>query len=254
MAWIIIVECHQPWNPFLQHYNISGQLFWEQKLHHFQQYRRECPSRQYPNPRAWFDSLSCQLVMWGNQRGLIDRLISLIINLGPDCLVGNGQNPNNNGNNARGEYNISIHQNFRLNGTNYYTIFDLPISVTNDIPQEPSSQADSSNPIPGPAGPNDSRIACALLENPVQPYTEQVNSQHTPSVQPYLGGPVVVSGTGTGGSSSSGEIGNTANSDHPSFFGVVLLFVFLLTVVNLWSESGYLGVFMIPPVCSIISN
>ncbi|KAL2060267.1 hypothetical protein VTL71DRAFT_9662 [Oculimacula yallundae] len=49
----------------------------------------------------------------------------------PSCLVGNGA-PNNN-DSARGAYNISIHQNFRLNGTDLYTIFDLPIKVTNLI-------------------------------------------------------------------------------------------------------------------------
>lgn len=151
-----------------------------------------------------------------------------MLDLGPDCLVGNGQNPGESGCNARGEYNISIHQNFRLNGTNYYTIFDLPISVTNDISQKPSSQADTNNPNPGPTGPNGSRIACALLENPLQPYTEQINSQHTPAIQPYLGGPVLIGESNTGGSSSSGEIGNTANSDRPSFFGIVVLFGFML--------------------------
>lgn len=39
---------------------------------------------------------------------------------------------------------ISIRQNFRLNGTNEYTIFDLPIQVTNSIPAEskrPSCEA-----------------------------------------------------------------------------------------------------------------
>ncbi len=154
-----------------------------------------------------------------------------MLDLGPDCLVGNIQTQGENGSNARGEYNISIHQNFGLNGTNYYTIFDLPISVTNDIPQEPSSQADSNTPNPGPAGPNGSRIACVMLENPLQPYTEQVDSQHTPAKQPYLGGPVSISGASTGGSSSSGEIGNTAN--RPSFFGVVLLFEVIVAVANL---------------------
>ncbi|KAH8814900.1 hypothetical protein F5884DRAFT_639668, partial [Xylogone sp. PMI_703] len=48
----------------------------------------------------------------------------------PDCLVGNGGVPAGS---ARGPYNISIHQNFRLNGTDLYTIFDLPIEVTNSI-------------------------------------------------------------------------------------------------------------------------
>lgn len=70
----------------------------------------------------------------------------------PDCLVGNGV-PSSNDNTSRGDYNacyarllmvlcdtderqISIHQNFRLNGTNLYTIFNLPIHVTNEIPSE----------------------------------------------------------------------------------------------------------------------
>lgn len=50
----------------------------------------------------------------------------------PDCLVGDGQ-PREAGS-ARGAYNISIRQNFRLNNVNHYTVFDLPISVTNSIP------------------------------------------------------------------------------------------------------------------------
>jgi hypothetical protein len=69
----------------------------------------------------------------------------------PDCLVGNGPPANNNS--ARGLYNvrvnsgscdgmkadqqqISIRQNFRLNGSDEYTIFDLPIHVTNSIPAQ----------------------------------------------------------------------------------------------------------------------
>lgn len=54
----------------------------------------------------------------------------------PDCLVGNG--PPSSDNSSRGLYNISIRQNFRINGTNMYTIFDLPIQVTNDIPANSS--------------------------------------------------------------------------------------------------------------------
>lgn len=49
----------------------------------------------------------------------------------PSCLVGNGQPTT--ADSARGIYNISIRQNFRMNNTSYYTIFDLPISVTNSI-------------------------------------------------------------------------------------------------------------------------
>jgi len=62
----------------------------------------------------------------------------------PDCLVGNG---GVGAGSARGPYNISIHQNFRLNGTDLYTIFDLPIEVTNSIPA------------------NDSRPSCDSLNN-----------------------------------------------------------------------------------------
>lgn len=49
----------------------------------------------------------------------------------PSCLAGDGQPTT--ADSPRGIYNISIHQNFRVNNTDYYTIFDLPISVTNSI-------------------------------------------------------------------------------------------------------------------------
>ncbi|KAI9171391.1 hypothetical protein HJFPF1_00873 [Paramyrothecium foliicola] len=49
----------------------------------------------------------------------------------PDCLVGNGDSGDD-----RGAYNISIRQNFRLNGEEHYTIFDVPISVTNSIEED----------------------------------------------------------------------------------------------------------------------
>ncbi|KAL3419201.1 hypothetical protein PVAG01_09423 [Phlyctema vagabunda] len=51
----------------------------------------------------------------------------------PDCLVGDGAPKDSDP--ARGSYNISIRQNFRLNGADQYTIFDLPIQVTNSIPE-----------------------------------------------------------------------------------------------------------------------
>ncbi|KAK8056903.1 hypothetical protein PG993_002130 [Apiospora rasikravindrae] len=49
----------------------------------------------------------------------------------PACLVGDGQP--GSADSDRGAYNISIRQNFRLNGEDHYTIFDVPISVTNKI-------------------------------------------------------------------------------------------------------------------------
>ncbi|EAA36169.3 hypothetical protein NCU03019 [Neurospora crassa OR74A] len=62
----------------------------------------------------------------------------------PDCMVGDGTNGND-----RGSYNISIHQRFRLNGENHYTIFDLPVSVTNSISK------------------SDDRPSCQSLDNPL---------------------------------------------------------------------------------------
>ncbi|KAK7746164.1 hypothetical protein SLS62_009454 [Diatrype stigma] len=49
----------------------------------------------------------------------------------PECLIGDG--PPDTSDSDRGAYNISIRQNFRLNGGDHYTIFDVPISVTNKI-------------------------------------------------------------------------------------------------------------------------
>ncbi|KAF5654283.1 short-chain dehydrogenase reductase [Fusarium sp. NRRL 25303] len=51
----------------------------------------------------------------------------------PDCLVGDGKPE---GDSDRGVYNISIRQSFRLNGDDHYTIFDVPINVTNSIPED----------------------------------------------------------------------------------------------------------------------
>jgi len=65
----------------------------------------------------------------------------------PDCLVGNGVPQDNSS--ARGLYNISIRQNFRLNNTNLYTIFDLPIQVTNSIPA------------------SNNRTSCSSINNPL---------------------------------------------------------------------------------------
>ncbi|KAM0342778.1 hypothetical protein ACHAPU_009270 [Fusarium lateritium] len=51
----------------------------------------------------------------------------------PDCLVGDGEPGKDS---DRGVYNISIRQSFRLNGDEHYTIFDVPISVTNSISKD----------------------------------------------------------------------------------------------------------------------
>jgi hypothetical protein len=65
---------------------------------------------------------------------------------------------------------ISIHQNFRLNGSNYYTIFDLPIQVTNAIPV---------------LGYNSStRPTCDSLNNTILS-NQQLNATGPPAVLPY---------------------------------------------------------------------
>lgn len=73
----------------------------------------------------------------------------------PSCLAGNGQPTTQDS--ARGIYNISIRQNFRVNNTDYYTIFDLPISVTNSIDNATT------------------RPDCNALENPMLT-PEQINA------------------------------------------------------------------------------
>lgn len=87
----------------------------------------------------------------------------------PDCLVGNGAPEN--ASSARGTYNISIRQNFRLNNSDEYTIFDLPIEVTNSIPAE--SYRPSCNELNNPllnetylnkSANNYTRIAASAIE------------------------------------------------------------------------------------------
>jgi hypothetical protein len=99
----------------------------------------------------------------------------------PDCLVGDGQ-PTTVGN-ARGVYNISIRQNFRLNGADHYTIFDLPISVTNRIE------------------PNLLRPACDSLNNPLLT-PEEINVAGANNV-PVLFAPGDATSVQTSGSGSS---------------------------------------------------
>ncbi|RWQ91960.1 hypothetical protein C8Q69DRAFT_448043 [Paecilomyces variotii] len=119
----------------------------------------------------------------------------------PACLVGNGapQSTTTSSSSlgtgtgttsARGEYNISIHQSFRLNGSEFYTVFDLPISVTDDIPERAE------------------RVECPFLENILLPPEEIRAGTDTLPTQPFLGGGVSISFSGTGagmGSLGSGE-------------------------------------------------
>ncbi|OBT85697.1 hypothetical protein VE02_05963 [Pseudogymnoascus sp. 03VT05] len=75
--------------------------------------------------------------------------------LWPACLSGDGQPKTtglvSEGGSARGAYNISIHQSFRLNDTEFYTVFNLPIAVTNRISESANQSSCESlmNPLVG---------------------------------------------------------------------------------------------------------
>ncbi|OJJ48231.1 hypothetical protein ASPZODRAFT_62128 [Penicilliopsis zonata CBS 506.65] len=84
----------------------------------------------------------------------------------PACLVGNGDSSSSSSD--RGTYNITMHQSFRWNGTDYYTVFDWPIEVTNSI----SASAD--------------RVDCALLENKVLSAETEADSPDTLPAQPWV--------------------------------------------------------------------
>ncbi|GAD92046.1 conserved hypothetical protein [Paecilomyces variotii No. 5] len=131
----------------------------------------------------------------------------------PACLIGNGDpssrsDDDNAGigtgrGSARGEYNVSIHQSFRLNGTEFYTVFDLPISVTNEIPEKSNGGGE--------------RVECPFLENVLLPPEEIERGTDALPAQPFLGGGVSISGTGTGPSSGEsdgeGEGGGSYGTD-----------------------------------------
>jgi hypothetical protein len=91
-----------------------------------------------------------------------------------------------------------------MNGTQYYTIIDLPIDVTNSISnttQHSSSQA---------------RPFCALRNNPLLS-PAQINSSTTLlPFQPFLGGNVSVPGSGSGSGSGSGVGTTTSTSSTPT--------------------------------------
>lgn len=137
----------------------------------------------------------------------------------PECLVGDGQDTEGT---MRGEYNISIHQNYRLNGNNRYSIFNLPISVTNSISRFPGAGQLSTKPIPGPLSANGGRMPCASIENPMMDFAMLVQSVNNPPGQPLQdiqiqttprrdGGQVGGPGQNSGGN-NGGEIGGGTGS------------------------------------------
>ncbi|KAF2876700.1 hypothetical protein BDV95DRAFT_536524 [Massariosphaeria phaeospora] len=133
----------------------------------------------------------------------------------PDCLVGDGQD--NIEDTARGDYNITIHQNFRLAGSDHYSIFNLPISVTNSIQQFPGASQLLTKPPPGPLNANGGRITCDLISNPLLDISELVASVNNPPGQPYRDIAIETAGSGQGG--QIGDPGNAnpnANPNNPN--------------------------------------
>ncbi|KAF2105578.1 hypothetical protein BDV96DRAFT_677389 [Lophiotrema nucula] len=144
----------------------------------------------------------------------------------PDCLVGDN-NKDDLATTARGDYNVSIHQNYRLNGTNFYTIFNLPISVTNSISQFPGANQLLTKPPPGPLNANGGRMNCDMISNPMMDFSALVASVNNPPGQPFQdfgiatsqrndGGQVGGNGKGGGGGQGQGQgqgqgIGNNPN-------------------------------------------
>jgi hypothetical protein len=140
----------------------------------------------------------------------------------PQCLVGNGNDEE--GTTARGDYNISIHQNYRLNGVDRYTIFNLPISVTNSISQFPGAGQLTTKPAPGPLSANGGRMDCAMISNALVDFQTQVNSVNNPPGQPMQdiqiqtsarsdGGQVGGNGQGGGSSNGNGQGGSNGEGE-----------------------------------------
>ncbi|PLB53629.1 hypothetical protein P170DRAFT_371757 [Aspergillus steynii IBT 23096] len=102
----------------------------------------------------------------------------------PECLVGDGQGGSDS---ARGDYNISMHQSFRWKGTDYYTVFDLPISVSNSIDK------------------SDDRVDCKWVENELLQAHEVAASNASLPSQPWISG-----------GASSGDDDEDENKDETS--------------------------------------
>jgi hypothetical protein len=127
----------------------------------------------------------------------------------PECLVGDGSGSKDS---ARGAYNISMHQSFLWNGTDYYTVFDLPISITNSIPK------------------SDDRIDCDLLENKLLSATEIGESSNSLPGQPWVEG-----GVSTTVSSTDATQTGTGNQGHSGFTrvaGIAIAATAILHILN----------------------
>ncbi|KAL4890321.1 hypothetical protein BDV59DRAFT_204498 [Aspergillus ambiguus] len=115
----------------------------------------------------------------------------------PACLVGDGDGDSDS---PRGDYNISMHQSFRWNGSDYYTVFDLPIQVTNSIEE------------------SDDRVECTLVENELLSPDVIAASNDTLSAHPWLSG-----NFSTGKDSSKESETNQGSCAKTGVKGLVLL-------------------------------
>lgn len=162
----------------------------------------------------------------------------------PLCLVGDGRNAQGT---ARGSYNVSIHQSFRLNGSDFYTIFNLPLSITNKIDQFPSAVQLLTNPRPGPLSENGGRMECERLENRVLSEEQLVRSVRNPGERSFddAGKLEVVkpgsSGGGGGQIGGSGGSGGSSGNQSPalgagSFLGVDVVWPLTSAVLLMWIQ------------------
>lgn len=98
---------------------------------------------------------------------------------------------------------ISFHESFRFDGEDYYSIVDLPIRVTNSIPEDTELAGSQVRP------------RCDLRNNPLIPFEDRNAAIRVPSSQPYLGDSSNGSGGGGGSDTSndSASSGNDVNND-----------------------------------------
>ncbi|GKZ44866.1 hypothetical protein AbraIFM66951_007194 [Aspergillus brasiliensis] len=107
----------------------------------------------------------------------------------PACFVGSG------GDKApRGDYNVSVHQGFRWEGTDYYTVFELPVSVTNAIEE------------------SDERVDCTVLENEWLGWEVVRESNDSLPGQPWVKGGNTTTSGGSGSSNTGGGDESSAGS------------------------------------------
>lgn len=163
-----------------------------------------------------FQNAGCQQIMLQESSSTVKHVNWVW----PNCLVGNGGADNGKcisgapledclDGTARGPYNISFHEAFRLDGEDFYTIVDLPIRVTNSIPEDTELAGSQVRP------------RCDLRNNPLIPFDDRNRAIKAPASQPYLGDSFDGSNEGDGGSSNNGHGGNGNDGSNNGGNGVL---------------------------------